>query len=81
MKTIQLLVCLKYLKQNDRLPNGALILAPSSTIGNWSNEAVKNVPGLDIIMISGTRISQRALLARITTHPDAVSWNVFRFNL
>ncbi|WP_019614767.1 DEAD/DEAH box helicase [Psychromonas ossibalaenae] len=53
-KTIQALAYLLYKKQRGQLENPALVICPTSLVGNWLNEAVKFTPTLKVLVLHGT---------------------------
>lgn len=60
-KTIQTLAHLQYEKEAGRLKRAALILAPTSVIGNWFEEAKRFTPDLKVMIYHGlTRRQNRA---------------------
>ena len=60
-KTIQTLAHLQYEKEAGRLKRAALILAPTSVIGNWLEEAKRFTPDLKVMIYHGlTRHVNRA---------------------
>jgi len=60
-KTIQTLAHLQYEKEAGRLKRAALILAPTSVIGNWLEEAKRFTPDLKVMIYHGlTRRQNRA---------------------
>ena len=56
-KTIQTLAQLLLEKQNGRLTQPALIVAPTSLMGNWRNESRLFTPDLNIIILQGDQRS------------------------
>ncbi|MGB5445045.1 MAG: DEAD/DEAH box helicase, partial [Psychromonas sp.] len=53
-KTIQTLVYLLYKKQHQQLNNPALVICPTSLVGNWLNETQKFTPDLKVLVLHGT---------------------------
>lgn len=54
-KTLQVLVFISYEKEkNNKLPP-SIVIAPTSLIYNWYDEATKFTPNLKVLVISGTR--------------------------
>lgn len=53
-KTIQALAQLLYEKEQGRLNKPALIIAPTSLIGNWATEAKRFTPALKTLIFHGT---------------------------
>ncbi|MBM7456338.1 superfamily II DNA or RNA helicase [Oceanisphaera litoralis] len=73
-KTLQALALIQHLKENDRLPQAAMILAPTSLVGNWQHEASRFTPDLRVLIIHGPQrhaafdqIAEHDLV--ITTYP------------
>jgi len=52
-KTLQTLAHLQYEKEAGRLKRAALILAPTSVIGNWLEEAERFTPDLNVMIYHG----------------------------
>ncbi|WP_250460004.1 DEAD/DEAH box helicase [Microbulbifer litoralis] len=52
-KTLQTLAFILYLKQRGKLPEAALIIAPTSLLGNWLHEAQKFTPRLNAAISHG----------------------------
>ena len=52
-KTIQTLALLQYEKEQGRLKTASLILAPTSLVGNWFEEARRFTPDLKILVFHG----------------------------
>ncbi|MGL6161903.1 DEAD/DEAH box helicase [Microbulbifer sp.] len=53
-KTLQTLAFILHLKESGELPEAALIVAPTSLLGNWLHEAEKFTPGLRAVVSHGT---------------------------
>ncbi len=53
-KTLQTLCWLLHLKQQKRLKSPALIVVPTSLIGNWRSEANKFAPDLELLVLHGS---------------------------
>nr|WP_242602205.1 DEAD/DEAH box helicase [Legionella nagasakiensis] len=53
-KTVQTLALLQYEKEQGRLKRASLILAPTSLMGNWHNEAKRFTPDLNVLIFHGT---------------------------
>ena len=68
-KTIQTLAHLLLEKQQGRLTQPALIVAPTSLMGNWRNEAKLFTPELKVIILQG---NQRASLFDLIEQSDIV---------
>lgn len=73
-KTIQVLAHLQAMREGGRLGRPALVLAPTSLVGNWADEAARFVPDLRVLVIHGpdrhglhASIGQHDLV--ITTYP------------
>ncbi|MEI6896470.1 MAG: SNF2-related protein [Psychromonas sp.] len=73
-KTIQALAYLLYKKQHQQLTAPAIVICPTSLVGNWMNEATKFTPDLKVLVLHGadrhqhfSRILDYDLV--ITTYP------------
>lgn len=53
-KTVQTLAHLQYEKEQGRLNNAVLIVAPTSLVGNWFAEAKRFTPGLSVLTYHGS---------------------------
>ncbi len=53
-KTIQTLAHLQYEKEQGRLTHASLIVAPTSLVGNWFEEAARFTPDLNVLIFHGT---------------------------
>ncbi|PKG40743.1 DEAD/DEAH box helicase [Psychromonas sp. Urea-02u-13] len=52
-KTIQALAYLLYKKQHKQLNQPAIVICPTSLVGNWVNEAKKFTPDLKVVVLHG----------------------------
>jgi len=52
-KTVQTLAYLLYKKQNQLLTSPAMVICPTSLVGNWLNEAIKFTPDLRVLVLHG----------------------------
>jgi len=52
-KTIQALAYLQYKKQREQLADPAIVICPTSLVGNWKNEAAKFTPDLKVLVLHG----------------------------
>ncbi|MCW8996377.1 MAG: DEAD/DEAH box helicase [Psychromonas sp.] len=88
-KTVQTLAYLLYKKQHQRLSDPALVICPTSLVGNWLHEATKFTPALKVLVLHGadrhkhfSSLSKYDLL--ITTYPlvgrDFNQLNEFKFS-
>ncbi|NCT68818.1 MAG: DEAD/DEAH box helicase [Rhodanobacteraceae bacterium] len=73
-KTVQVLAHLLAEKQRGRLAQPALVLAPTSLVGNWRDEAARFAPDLSVLVVHGPeRAGLHADIPRhdlvITTYP------------
>lgn len=59
-KTIQAIAFI--LSEKERVQAPALVVAPTSVIYNWQDEARKFAPGMKVVVVSGTRKEREALL-------------------
>ena len=89
-KTVQVLAHLLSEKQRGRLAEPALVIAPTSLVGNWRDEAARFAPDLRVLIVHGAdradeydRIAAHDLI--ITTYPllprDRELWTAQRFSL
>ncbi len=53
-KTVQTLAHLQYEKENGRMKKASLIIAPTSLMGNWFDEASRFAPELKVLIFHGT---------------------------
>ncbi|MBB3118694.1 superfamily II DNA or RNA helicase [Massilia violacea] len=58
-KTIQTLAHILLEKEAGRLDAPALVVAPTSLLGNWQAEAARFAPGLRVLVLHGSERSQR----------------------
>ncbi len=73
-KTVQVLAHLVSEKARGRLDLPALVVAPTSLVGNWRDEAARFAPGLDVLVLHGAdRAARYEAIAEsdlvITTYP------------
>jgi superfamily II DNA or RNA helicase len=73
-KTVQVLAHILGEKQRGRLDQPALVVAPTSLVGNWRDEAARFAPALKVLVIHGADRADRydAIAAHdlvITTYP------------
>lgn len=54
-KTLQTLSFMLYEKQHGRLTKPALIVCPTSLLGNWQNEAARFTPALSVLQVYGAK--------------------------
>jgi superfamily II DNA or RNA helicase len=73
-KTVQVLAHIATEKEAGRLEKPALVIAPTSLMGNWRNEAVRFAPSLSVLVLHGAErkaqfeaIGQHDLV--LTTYP------------
>ena len=52
-KTVQTLAHILIEKEAGRLTNPALVIAPTSLMGNWQDEAARFAPGLRVLLLQG----------------------------
>ena len=57
-KTVQTLAHLQYEKEQGRLKNATLIVAPTSLVGNWMAEAKRFTPELNVLVYHGSERHQ-----------------------
>ncbi len=65
-KTVQALAFLSIEKAAGRLDRPALVVAPTSLMGNWAREAGRFAPGLRVLTLHG--LARRALFESIPKH-------------
>jgi superfamily II DNA or RNA helicase len=58
-KTVQVLAHLLGEKQRGRLNEPALVVAPTSLVGNWASEAARFAPGLKVLILHGSDRADR----------------------
>ena len=73
-KTLQTLALILHMKESGKLRQPALVIAPTSLMGNWLREAASFAPGLKVTLIQGPqRDSQFKLIKKsdlvITSYP------------
>ncbi|MFT6985153.1 MAG: hypothetical protein ACJAT7_000961 [Psychromonas sp.] len=73
-KTIQALAYLLYKKEQQQLTDPALVICPTSLVGNWLNETLKFTPTLKVLVLHGVDRHQHFASLRdydlvITTYP------------
>lgn len=64
-KTIQILAALAHLKETGQLAGPVLIVAPTSVVSTWANEAARFTPGLTVRTVDATRKKRRIGLAEM----------------
>jgi len=57
-KTVQTLAYLLYKKQHDQLNEPALVVCPTSLVGNWVNESAKFTESLKVLVLHGANRHQ-----------------------
>ncbi|GHA13713.1 DEAD/DEAH box helicase [Oceanisphaera arctica] len=65
-KTLQALALIQHLKETDQLQQPAMILAPTSLVGNWQHEASRFTPDLRVLIIHGPQ--RHAAFEQIDDH-------------
>ncbi|GAA3710002.1 DEAD/DEAH box helicase [Oceanisphaera sediminis] len=65
-KTLQALALIQHLKETDQLQQPAMILAPTSLVGNWQHEAARFTPQLRVLIIHGPQ--RHAAFEQIAEH-------------
>ena len=68
-KTVQILAHLLTEKQDGRLSRPALVIAPTSLVGNWRSEAARFAPDLSVLVVHGP---ERAGLHDLVPQHDLV---------
>ncbi len=58
-KTVQTLAFLASLKEEGKLDRPALVIAPTSLMGNWAREAAQFTPGLRVLVLHGPERHER----------------------
>ncbi len=70
-KTVQTLALLSSLKEQSRLES-ALLVCPTSVLGNWHREAERFTPGLQVLIHHGDRIKDPEVFKRAAAEVDLV---------
>lgn len=70
-KTLQTLSFILHEKQQGRLNQPALIVCPTSLLGNWQNEAARFTPTLSILQVYGAK--RRPLFEQLQAHDVIVT--------
>ena len=65
-KTLQVLMHLLAEKQRERLPQPALVVCPTSVVGNWCDQAARFTPDLRVLVLHGS--DRAARFDRIGDH-------------
>ncbi len=65
-KTLQTLALIQHLKESGQLQQPAMILAPTSLVGNWQHEASRFTPELRVLIIHGPQ--RHAAFEQIAEH-------------
>lgn len=65
-KTLQALALIQHLKETGQLQQAAMILAPTSLVGNWQHEAARFAPDLKVLVIHGPQ--RHGAFAQINDH-------------
>ncbi|WP_022940024.1 DEAD/DEAH box helicase [Psychromonas hadalis] len=65
-KTVQALAYLLYKKQHQQLNEPAIVICPTSLVGNWLNETKKFTPDLNVLVLHGADRHQH--FAKITEY-------------
>ncbi|MCP1501568.1 superfamily II DNA or RNA helicase [Curtobacterium herbarum] len=71
-KTLQALAMIADRRAADPEAPPFLVVAPTSVVGNWADEAAKFVPSLRVSTIAGTSLKDRARVARTAAASDVV---------
>jgi superfamily II DNA or RNA helicase len=71
-KTLQTLALLQHAKQSAQARVPFLIVAPTSVLGNWTAEARRFTPDLNVVTVSDTLGRRGGTLADVTDGVDAV---------
>jgi hypothetical protein len=71
-KTLQTLALLQHAKKSARARAPFLIVAPTSVLGNWTAEARRFTPDLNVVTVSDTLGRRGGTLADVTDGVDAV---------
>lgn len=70
-KTIQTLALILHLKETEQLQQPAMILAPTSLVGNWQHEAHRFAPDLKVLVIHGPQ--RHGSFAEIDNHDVVIT--------
>jgi len=81
-KTVQMLAAICRAKEQDRLASPALVVAPTSVVGNWVAEATRFAPSLRVVVIDRSSGKSAVPLAERATGADLVvtSYTLFRID-
>ncbi|MEL4504632.1 DEAD/DEAH box helicase [Luteococcus sp. H138] len=71
-KTVQTLALLALLRERDELTGPALVVAPSSVVGGWVEQAERFVPGLRTVALTSTGRKRADSLAQTIDGADLV---------
>ncbi|PZD71858.1 RNA polymerase-associated protein RapA [Acaryochloris thomasi RCC1774] len=71
-KTIQFIAFMLALKEKDRLNGPALLICPTSVLGNWEREVKKFGPSIKVMVHHGTDRDQGTTFARTVKKHDLV---------
>ncbi|MGL4305235.1 MAG: SNF2-related protein [Mycobacteriaceae bacterium] len=79
-KTLQTLTLIAKAKKDEKHSDPFLIVAPTSVVGNWEQEAHRFVPDLKVAAITGTATKRGDTVAEAIGHADIVitSYTLFR---
>ena len=81
-KTVQTLATLQRAKENGTLTAPALVVAPTSVVAGWTEEAARFAPELRVVAVTETEKKSRRALADDVTGADLVitSYALFRID-
>ncbi len=81
-KTVQALALMAYAKERTGLQAPFLVVAPTSVVPNWSNEARRFTPGLKVVTISDTQGASGSSIHEQVGDADIVitSYTLFRLD-
>ncbi|ALU39056.1 hypothetical protein AS188_04040 [Kocuria flava] len=81
-KTVQTLAAVLRARENGTLPAPVLVVAPTSVVGNWAEEAARFAPGLAVTAVERTEQKAGRALAETVAGADLVvtSYALFRID-
>ncbi|MEX5296090.1 DEAD/DEAH box helicase [Kocuria sp. CPCC 205268] len=81
-KTVQTLAAVLRARENGTLPAPVLVVAPTSVVGNWAEEAARFAPGLAVSAVERTERKAGRALAETVAGADVVvtSYALFRID-
>jgi SNF2 family DNA or RNA helicase len=71
-KTVQMIAYLLYVKEHEKEKKPALLICPTSVLGNWQKEFAKFTPSLDIYVHYGANRAKEEAFTEIARQADVV---------